>query len=98
MSGGTTGREDHAREKLAGLGVLLARVIDQPTSAKVWRQGANGEVGSLRVWRIAAVAFVQRLSADALSWPPQSPVSTTAGTSSRSRAKRAIDRAGDLLA
>lgn len=37
-------REDHAREKLGGLGVLLARVIDEPASTKVWQQGAKGEV------------------------------------------------------
>ncbi len=40
------GRENHAREKLGGLGVLLARVIDEPTSTKVWQQGGNGEVRS----------------------------------------------------
>ncbi len=37
-------REDHAREVLGGLGVLLSRVIDEPSSTKVWRQGASGEV------------------------------------------------------
>jgi hypothetical protein len=37
-------REDHAREKLGGLGVLLARVIDEPTSTTVWEQGGAGEV------------------------------------------------------
>lgn len=39
-------RENHAREKLGAFGVLLARVIDEPTSTKVWRQGAHGEVRS----------------------------------------------------
>lgn len=39
-------REEHARERLGGLGALLARVIDEPTSTKVWRQGANGEIRS----------------------------------------------------
>jgi nuclease-like protein len=39
-------REQHARERLGGLGALLARVTDEPTSTKVWRQGANGEVRS----------------------------------------------------
>jgi len=39
-------REDHAREKLGGFGVLLARVVDEPTSTKASRQGANGEVRS----------------------------------------------------
>ena len=37
-------REQHAREKLGGLGVLLARVIDEPQTTKAWRQGGNGEV------------------------------------------------------
>lgn len=36
-------REDHAREKLGTLGVVLARVIDEPTSTAVWRQGGQGE-------------------------------------------------------
>lgn len=36
-------REDHAREVLGGLGVVLSRVIDEPSSTKVWRQGAAGE-------------------------------------------------------
>lgn len=39
-------REDHAREKLGGLGVVLPCVIDEPTSTKVWRQGGDGEVRS----------------------------------------------------
>jgi Nuclease-related domain len=37
-------REQHAREKLGGLGVFLARVIDEPSSTKVWKQGGQGEV------------------------------------------------------
>jgi hypothetical protein len=37
-------REQYARERLGGLGVLLARVIDEPQSTRVWRQGARGEV------------------------------------------------------
>lgn len=37
-------REQHAREKLGGFGVLLARVIDEPSSTKVWKQGGEGEV------------------------------------------------------
>ena len=37
-------REQHAREKLGGLGVFLARVIDEPSSTKVWKQGGDGEV------------------------------------------------------
>jgi hypothetical protein len=37
-------REQHARETLGGLGVFLARVIDEPSSTKVWRQGGEGEV------------------------------------------------------
>jgi hypothetical protein len=39
-------REQHARERLGGLGALLARVIDEPMSTRVWRQGADGEVRS----------------------------------------------------
>lgn len=37
-------RETHAREKLGAVGELLTRVIDEPTSTKVWQQGGNGEV------------------------------------------------------
>jgi len=37
-------REQHAREKLGALGALLARVIDEPQSTKVWQQGSQGEV------------------------------------------------------
>ena len=37
-------REDRAREKLGGLGVLLARVIDEPTSTTVWEQDGTGEI------------------------------------------------------
>lgn len=37
-------REQYARERFGGFGVLLARVIDEPQSTKVWRQGARGEV------------------------------------------------------
>jgi nuclease-like protein len=36
-------REQHARETLGGLGVVLARVIDEPSSTKVWKQGGEGE-------------------------------------------------------
>ena len=36
--------ELHAREKLSGLGVLLARVIDEPQTIRAWQQGGNGEV------------------------------------------------------
>jgi hypothetical protein len=36
--------EQHARERLGGLGVLLAQVIDEPQTTKVWQQGGNGEV------------------------------------------------------
>jgi hypothetical protein len=39
-------REDYASEKLGGLGVVLARGIDEPTTTKVWRQGGDGEVRS----------------------------------------------------
>lgn len=37
-------REDRAREKLGSLGVLLARVIDEPPSTGAWQKGADGEV------------------------------------------------------
>jgi Nuclease-related domain len=37
-------REHHAREKLGRLGVLLARVIDEPQTTKAWQQGGTGEV------------------------------------------------------
>jgi hypothetical protein len=37
-------REQRAREKLGGLGVLLAKAIDEPQSTKVWQQGDRGEV------------------------------------------------------
>lgn len=36
-------REDHAREKLGGVGVFLARVIDEPQSTTAWKKGAEGE-------------------------------------------------------
>lgn len=37
-------RAQHAREKLGGFGVFLARAIDAPSSTKVWKQGGEGEV------------------------------------------------------
>ncbi len=37
-------REDRARARLGSFGVFLARVIDEPNSTKVWRQGGLGEV------------------------------------------------------
>jgi hypothetical protein len=37
-------REDHARQTLGVIGVVLARLIDEPQSTKAWRQGAKGEV------------------------------------------------------
>lgn len=37
-------RENHARAKLGGLGVFLARVVDEPTTTRVWAQGASGEL------------------------------------------------------
>jgi hypothetical protein len=37
-------REQRAREKLGGLGAFLAKVIDEPSSTRVWQQGGNGEV------------------------------------------------------
>jgi hypothetical protein len=37
-------REHHAREKLGGLGVLLARVIDEPQPTEAWQRGGTGEV------------------------------------------------------
>lgn len=37
-------REQHARDSLGGLGVFLSRVIDEPASTRVWKQGGKGEV------------------------------------------------------
>lgn len=37
-------REQHARDALGGLGAFLARVTDEPSSTKVWKQGGEGEV------------------------------------------------------
>lgn len=37
-------REDHARDKLGAVGVVLARVVDQPQSTRAWQQGANAEI------------------------------------------------------
>jgi hypothetical protein len=36
-------REARAREKLGGLGVLLARVTDEPQSTAAWKKGTDGE-------------------------------------------------------
>jgi hypothetical protein len=36
-------REQHAREKLGGLGVFLSKVIDEPQSTRAWKQGGHGE-------------------------------------------------------
>jgi hypothetical protein len=36
-------REDYAREKLGGLGVALARVIDPPATTQAWKRGGEGE-------------------------------------------------------
>lgn len=49
-------REQHARDRLGGFGVLLARLIDEPQSTRAWQQGARGEVrtgerlGKLVAW------------------------------------------------
>jgi len=37
-------REQQARDKLGGLGVVLARVIDERQSTKAWQQGGKAEV------------------------------------------------------
>jgi nuclease-like protein len=37
-------RQDRAREKLGGHGVLFARVIDEPQSTAAWKKGAEGEI------------------------------------------------------
>jgi hypothetical protein len=37
-------REQRARETLGAFGVFLSRVIEEPSSTKVWKQGGNGEV------------------------------------------------------
>ncbi len=36
-------REDDARERLGALGVVLARLIDEPQSTRAWQKGAKGE-------------------------------------------------------
>lgn len=37
-------REQRARERFGGLGVLITRVKAEPQSTRVWRQGGDGEV------------------------------------------------------
>jgi hypothetical protein len=37
-------REQQARERLGGLGVVLSRVQQEPASTRVWKQGSSGEV------------------------------------------------------
>lgn len=37
-------REQHARERLGGVGGFLARMIEEPGTTKVWKQGGEGEV------------------------------------------------------
>ena len=37
-------REQRARDKLGGVGALLAKLTDEPSSTRVWQQGGNGEV------------------------------------------------------
>lgn len=39
-------REQRARERLGGFGVLLSRLIEEPQSIRAWQQGARGEVRS----------------------------------------------------
>lgn len=39
-------REEYAREHFGTAGVVLARIINGPTSTTVWQQGARGEVRS----------------------------------------------------
>lgn len=41
-------REQHARETLGGLGVILAKVVDEPQSIRAWQQGSSGEVRAAR--------------------------------------------------
>lgn len=36
-------REQRARDRMGGVGVLLARATGDPTGTKVWKQGAEGE-------------------------------------------------------
>lgn len=36
-------REDHARERLGGLGVVLARIVDPPPTTQAWKRGGDGE-------------------------------------------------------
>jgi hypothetical protein len=37
-------REQRARDKVGGLGALLVKLTDDPSSTRVWQQGGNGEV------------------------------------------------------
>ncbi len=37
-------REQRAREKPGGLGALLVKLTDDPSSTRVWQRGGNGEV------------------------------------------------------
>jgi hypothetical protein len=37
-------REQRARDKLGGLGALLVKLTDEPSSTRVWQQGGNGEL------------------------------------------------------
>lgn len=37
-------REEHARRRLGWVGVLLARVFEEPSSTRAWQQGGQGEV------------------------------------------------------
>jgi hypothetical protein len=36
-------RKQHARQKLGGLGVAFAHLIEEPQSTRVWQQGGQGE-------------------------------------------------------
>jgi hypothetical protein len=36
-------REDHARDRLGRLGVVLAQLINEPQSTRAWQRGAKGE-------------------------------------------------------
>lgn len=42
-------REQPARDRLGRLGVLLARVVEEPQSTRAWKQGAMGEIHSGKV-------------------------------------------------
>ncbi len=55
-------REDRARNKLGTLGVVVARVVDEPQSTRAWKTGADGEErAGTRLTKLLAGTQVQLL-------------------------------------